>query len=215
MRIMTTFLSFLLLAGCIDTKAREQHDSINIPWDKWYFSFTTPKALPAQVTLVKLLDIDGYGYVFQTIDQPQGNSVGSWGARVGVGITTFNQAKAPPQMIAFCWDSIIDKKVYETTLFFSPDTQKKMISSEPQWNSPEEPYYFRNMVIGLAPEGKVRVWLKNNGKANIEQTSTKITTVSGNDLDMCKGVTKHPDGYVYYGDTPEFIKDKKYPYGSW
>ncbi|EEY8585763.1 type VI secretion protein, partial [Escherichia coli] len=26
---------------------------------------------------------------------------------------------------------------------------------------------------------------------------------------------KHPDGYVYYGDTPDFIKGKIYPYGNW
>ncbi|HHT0450427.1 TPA: DUF2931 family protein, partial [Klebsiella michiganensis] len=32
---------------------------------------------------------------------------------------------------------------------------------------------------------------------------------------MCKGVTGHPDGYIYYGETPDFIKDKKYPYGNW
>ncbi|EET5546969.1 type VI secretion protein, partial [Escherichia coli] len=25
----------------------------------------------------------------------------------------------------------------------------------------------------------------------------------------------HPDGYVYYGDTPDFIKGKIYPYGNW
>lgn len=75
--------------------------------------------------------------------------------------------------------------------------------------------FFRYMVIGLAPEGKVRVWLQNNGKPNIEQISTKITTTSGEGLDMCKEVTGHPDGYVYYGDTPDFIKGKKYPYGSW
>ncbi|OAT33172.1 hypothetical protein M975_1048 [Buttiauxella brennerae ATCC 51605] len=90
-----------------------------------------------------------------------------------------------------------------------------MISKEPVWDNPSEPYYFRYMVIGLAPEGKVRVWLQNNGQPNIEQTSTKITTISGEKLDMCKGVTKHPTGYVYYGETPDFIKGKKYPYGSW
>ncbi|WP_336369579.1 DUF2931 family protein, partial [Rahnella perminowiae] len=105
--------------------------------------------------------------------------------------------------------------VYETTLFFSLDTQHKMVSSEPDWANPKETYYFRYMVIGLAPEGKVRVWLKNNGDPDLLQTSTQITTVSGSDLVMCKNVTKHPDGYVYYGETPEFIKDKKYPYGNW
>jgi hypothetical protein len=32
---------------------------------------------------------------------------------------------------------------------------------------------------------------------------------------MCKNITGHPNGFTYYGDTPEFIKGKKYPYGVW
>ncbi|MDF1896816.1 DUF2931 family protein [Rahnella contaminans] len=214
MKIITGLLSLLLLAGC-SSHAQTQKESFKAPWDEWYFTFSTPKALPAQVTLVKLLDSDGYGYVFQTIDQPQGDSVGKWDSHNGLGFSPFNKAKAPPQMIKFCWDSIIDKKVYETTLFFSPDTQNKMSSSEPDWYNAKETYYFRYMVIGLAPEGKVRVWLKNNGNPDLLQSSTKITTVSGKDLDMCKGETNFPDGYEYSEGMKSFIKDKKYPYGSW
>ncbi|MDF1896813.1 DUF2931 family protein [Rahnella contaminans] len=214
MKIITGLLSLLLLAGC-SSHAQTQKGSFKAPWDEWYFTFSTPKALPAQVTLAKLLDTDGYGYVFQTIDQPQGDSVGKWDSHNGLGFSPFNKAKAPPQMIKFCWDSIIDKKIYETTLFFSPDTQNKMSSSEPGWYNAKETYYFRYMVIGLAPEGKVRVWLKNNGDPDLLQNSTKITTVSGKDLDMCKGVTKSDFSYDYDDDIKAFIKDKKYPYGSW
>jgi len=215
MKTITILLSLLLLAGCNSSKAQEKHSSIKAPWDEWYFTFSTPKALPAQVTLVKLLDTEGYGYVFQTIDQPQGKSVGTWSQYIGKGYSPFNKAKSPPKMIKFCWDSIIDKKVYETTLFFSRDTQHKMMSSEPDWSNPKETYYFRYMVIGLAPEGKVRVWLQNNGNPNFLLTSTQITTVSGKDLDMCAGVTNSDFSYGYDDDIKEFIKDKKYPYGSW
>ncbi|CAH0217788.1 DUF2931 family protein (plasmid) [Rahnella aquatilis] len=215
MKTITSLLSLLLLTGCTSGNAQEQHGTIKAPWDEWYFTFSTPKALPAQVTLVKLLDTDGYGYVFQTIDQPQGDSVGKWDTHNGLGSSPFNKAKSPPQMIKFCWDSIIDKKVYETTLYFSLDTQHKMVSSEPDWSNPKETYYFRYMVIGLAPEGKVRVWLKNNGDPDVLQTSTQITTVSGKELAMCKNETNFPDGYEYSEGMKTFIKDKKYPYGSW
>lgn len=67
MKTITGLLSLLLLAGCTGSKAHEQQRNIKAPWDEWYFAFTTPKALPAQVTLVKLLDTEGYGYVFETI----------------------------------------------------------------------------------------------------------------------------------------------------
>ena len=76
MKIIAWTLPLLLLVGCNDPAAQ---DKIKAPWDKWYFTFSTPKALPATVTLVKLMDTDGYGYgyVFKTIHQPQGNSVGT------------------------------------------------------------------------------------------------------------------------------------------
>ncbi|MEC5345301.1 DUF2931 family protein, partial [Brenneria populi] len=183
MRVLTGLLPLLLLTGWVTGNAQAKPERIKAPWDKWYFTFTTPKALPAQVTLVKLLDTEGYGYVFQTIDQPQGSSVGTWNARKSRGIPTFNQAKAPPQMIKFCWDSIIDKKVYETTLFFAPDTWQKMITPYPNVLNPQENDYRQKMIIGLAPAGVVRVWLQEYGRSDIPLSSTKITTVSGDKLD--------------------------------
>ncbi|HHA1914433.1 TPA: DUF2931 family protein [Enterobacter asburiae] len=215
MRIITTLLSFTFLVSCNSSSANDQQGKVKAPFDEWYFTFSTPKALPAQVTLVKLIDVNGYGKVFRTIDQPQGQSVGTWSQHAGKGTSPFNKASSPPQVIQFCWDSIIDKKVYETTLVFSSETKNKMLTTEPSNYSPEETYYFQYMVIGLAPEGKVRVWLKNNGRPNLEQKGTEITTVSGMDLDMCKNITGHPNGFTYYGHTPEFIKGKKYPYGTW
>lgn len=215
MHWIARMLLLLTLVASIGGCVNEHSGRIKAPFDEWYFTFSTPKALPAQVTLVKLLDINGYGMVFNTIDQPQGQSVGTWSQHAGKGTSPFNKAKSPPQVIAFCWDSIIDKKVYETTLIFSAETQKKMLSTERSNYNPKDTYYFKYMVIGLAPEGKVRVWLKNNERPNLEQTSVEITTVSGKSLDMCKGITNSDFSYGYTKTTEDFIKGKKYPYGSW
>ncbi|EPN9365485.1 DUF2931 family protein [Cronobacter muytjensii] len=174
-------LSSVSLAGC--SKPANERE-IKAPFDEWYFSFSTPKALPAQVTLVKIIDVNGYGMVFRTIDQPQGQSVGGWDQYAGQGPSPFNKTESPPRAMLFCWDSIIDKKVYETTLIFHDETWQKMLTTEVSTYSPKETYYFQYMVIGLAPEGKVRVWLENNGRPNLEQTKTKIITVSGKELDM-------------------------------
>ena len=75
--------------------------------------------------------------------------------------------------------------------------------------------YHRFMVIGLAPEGKVRVWLQNSRKPNIELTDILVETVSGDKLDMCKNITDFSRGYKYSKGTEDFIKGKKYPYGEW
>ncbi|EPN3591738.1 DUF2931 family protein, partial [Cronobacter sakazakii] len=159
--------------------------------------------------------INGYARVFRTIDQPQGSSVGSWSDHAGQGKSPFNMAPSPPTIMIFCWDSIIDKKVYETTLLFAPETWQKMLSTEKSNYSPKETYYFQYMVIGLAPEGKVRVWLNNNGRPNLEQTKTEIKTLSGKELNMCKGVTGSDFSKGYSNTTKNFIKGKTYPYGNW
>ena len=212
--IIKVILVFLLV-GSASACASEKPDSIKTPWDKWYFAFTTPKDLPAQVTLLKLLDVDGYASTYRTIDQPQGISVGKWSERNSAGNTQFNKADRLPQIMIFCWDSIIDKKVYQSTLFFSQDAWNKMTSPYPDVLKPAKNAYRQTMLIGLAPEGKVRIWLRQYGHSDILLSDTRVNTVSGKELDMCKRETNFPDGYEYSEDIKKFINGKKYPYGAW
>ncbi|EFD5002311.1 DUF2931 family protein [Escherichia coli] len=215
MKSIARIISVLFFCGSVSACISEQSKGLKVPWDKWYFAFTTPKALPAQVTLLKLLDVDGYASTYRTIDQPQGISVGKWSERNSAGNTQFNKADRLPQIMIFCWDSIIDKKIYQSTLFFTPDTWNKMISPYPDVLESAKKAYRQTMLIGLAPEGKVRVWLGQYGHSDIPLDDTKITTVSGKDLDMCKDETNFPDGYEYSEGMKKFIMDKKYPYGIW
>ncbi|EKT1270865.1 DUF2931 family protein, partial [Salmonella enterica] len=127
-------------------------------------------------------------------------------------------AKNPPQAMHFCWDSIIDKKVYETWITFGYPVWEMMLTPYPSPLDAGVQEYHRYLVIGLAPEGRVRVWLVNNGKPNTRLTEDKdilVETVSGEKLAMCKGVTRFSHGYHYIKETEDFIKDKKYPYGNW
>ncbi|ENY9401510.1 hypothetical protein ACF5F1_002262 [Salmonella enterica] len=64
MRLITTLLSSAFLVSGTSSSATGQQGKIKAPFDEWYFTFSTPKALPAQVTLVKLIDVNGYGKVF-------------------------------------------------------------------------------------------------------------------------------------------------------
>lgn len=109
---------------------------------------------------------------------------------------------------------MIDKKVYETYLTLPDSVVEKMRSP----SGKNDPYHntYNTVQIGLAPEGKVAVWLNGIGfEPNYRVTPSALKTVSGDKLELCKGVTKHPNGYKYYGDTPDFIKGKVYPYGVW
>ena len=207
------------LGASITTSAKEL-TSLLAPYDEWYFNFFYPRALVASVTYVELLDTGAYFYRFRALDSaiPSRSTVGTWQGNLHAGIASFNKAKNPPQFIHFCWDSLIDKKVYETRITFSGTVWKMMLTPYPSLAFPGEQLYHQFMLIGLAPEGKVRVWLEDSSRPNIPLTGSeviKIDTVSGDKLDMCKGITESDFSYPDDDDIVEFIQDKKYPYGEW
>ncbi|ELX5321677.1 DUF2931 family protein, partial [Salmonella enterica] len=179
-----------------------------------------PNALPADVTYVELLDTDGILYRYRALDStiPSSTTVAEWEDDLSVGMASFNKAKNPPQAMHFCWDSVIDKKVYETWITFGYPVWEMMLTPYPSpWDAGVQEYH-RYLLIGLAPEGRVRVWLENTKKPNVRLTEDKdivVETVSGEKLAMCKGVTRFSRGYKYIKETEDFIKDKKYPYGNW
>jgi hypothetical protein len=139
--------------------------------------------------------------------------VGAWNNEVRRH-AQFNKARHPPVMMLFCWDSVIDKKTYETRIVFPASLRTRMLA--PTGQDSYGTTWYDTLLIGLAPEGRVRVWLQNSGIGeNLPVEPQRLTTLSGEKLDACKGITQHPYGYAYYGETPEFIKGKTYPYGQW
>ena len=206
-----------LLTGCTAHGQRTAAETGGMPYGKWRFSFFTPYALPATVTFVMIIDTENVVSRFRTLDSSSGDPgvIGTWNNRTGSGSVHFNKALHPPVGMLFCWDSIIDKRTYETRIIFEPSLRETMLTTTGK-DSYGDTAWYDTLLFGLAPEGKVRIWLQNSAPVeNIPLTPKKITTLSGDKLDICKGVTRHPNGYVYYGDTPEFIKGKTYPYGSW
>ncbi|WP_063587513.1 DUF2931 family protein [Hafnia alvei] len=213
--ILISSLSFLTACQSAVVHEKKGNANYSAPYKQVQFQFVYPYALPAVVTYATVLDTDGYWYKFNTLDPVQGsrNSTYKWNPNVGVGLMHFNLIKNLPQEITFCWDSIIDKKNHETKVIFNSVIWKKMITSEQDaWNK-KDIFYYNSLVIGLAPEGKIRVWLKGNATLNILIATGQ--TVSGDQLTLCKGVTRFPNGYEYPEMTNEFIKGKIYPYGNW
>lgn len=187
-----------------------------LPYDEWKFLFIYPQALPALATQALMVDGSGYKTTYQYVDttEPSKVSVGRWNDRLGGVEAYYNKGKALPLMLRFCWDSVIDKKSYETLVIFKKGTWEQMTTpyTDSRW---DETYYRSTMIIGLAPEGKVSVWLGDRGNPVVAQSDAKITTVSGEKMEMCKGVTNFPNGYGYTKETKAFIEGKTYPYGNW
>ena len=189
-----------------------------LPYGKWEFAFFTPKALPAIVTHVRIVDTAGYLNTFNTLDGIHGdpNVIGKWNDKSRTGSIYFNKASHPPQYMIFCWDSIIDMKTYETSLFFPQEVWQKMKTPASYKALSGSTVWYKTMLFGLAPGGKVRVWLQDVGNhPNYPVPVTDLTTVSGDKLTVCKGITKSDFSYGYDQDIKDFIKGKTYPYGEW
>ncbi|WP_409334105.1 DUF2931 family protein [Enterobacter asburiae] len=209
------FLILATLTGCHTGEPATPEETGGMPYGKWDFAFFTPKALYADVTQALVIDEKGVVYTFRTLDSVQDSAitVGAWNNEVRRH-AQFNKARHPPVMMLFCWDSVIDKKTYETRIVFPASLRTRMLA--PTGQDSYGTTWYDTLLIGLAPEGRVRVWLQNSGIGeNLPVEPQRLTTLSGEKLDACKGITQHPYGYAYYGETPEFIKGKTYPYGQW
>ncbi|HEY3985677.1 DUF2931 family protein [Cedecea sp.] len=186
---------------------------------EWKFNFFTPKALPAMVTFAVVLDESGeWVSRYVTLDSTPAMSkvVGEWNDTSRAPSGHWNRVKYPPRHIFFCWDSIIDKKVYETRITFSAADIEKMKQPSKYKDHSGNVAYYDSIQIGLAPGGKVAVWLDGIGfEPNYRITPSALTTLSGDKLEICKGVTKSDFSYGYDKDIKDFIKGKTYPYGSW
>jgi len=221
-KIISTALLLVSVTGCTAEKspsAAAGETALGykkLPYDEWKFLFIYPWALPAQATQALMVDGAGYKTTYQYVDttRPSKVSVGRWNDRLGGVEAYYNKGKALPLMLRFCWDSVIDKKSYETQVIFKQGTWDQMTTpfTDNRWN---ETYYRSTMIIGLAPGGKVSVWLGDRGNPVVSQSDARITTVSGEKMKMCRGVTKSDFSYGYDQDIKDFIDGKTYPYGSW
>lgn len=222
---ITTLIAAALLSGCHaqepDKRPLQTDEAMSgdwtLPYGQWGFSFTTPYGLSARVKHARIIDTDGYLYRFFTLDPTQDdpNIVGKWNTRIsGVNIN-FNKVNKPPQYLVFCWDSHIDKKTYETRVVFSPETWLRMKTPASQRDSENQPVWYDRMLIGLAPEGKVRLWLEGGTDPNLPIKPIKLETVSGDQLRLCKSMVRDKASYKSIKRVEEFIKDKTYPYGEW
>ncbi|CBA20839.1 DUF2931 family protein [Erwinia amylovora] len=206
----------LLLNGCQTGKPRTPQETGEMPYGKWRFAFFTPHALPAVVTRAMIIDSEKVVSSYRTLDGTPGDpdTIQKWRDRTRIP-AHFNKARHPPVLMLFCWDSIIDKKTYETQIIFPPSLRKIMLTPTGKDRQGNTAWY-KTLLFGLAPEGKVRIWLQNSAAGdNVALEPKKITTLSGDQLDACKGITRHSQGYGYTQTTQDFIKGKTYPYGEW
>lgn len=221
MRLKIALALTLLVSGCYASEQQTPEETGTMPYGKWGFAFFTPHALPAVVTYAALIDSSNVVSKFRMLDSTSGDpdTVQTWNNQVRMH-AQFNKVRHPPVTMVFCWDSIIDKKTYETQIVFKPSLRETMLTpTGKDWRG--DTAWYDTMLFGLGPEGKVNIWLQNSGGGkNIPLEPKRIDTLSGDKLDICKNIPTRidfnysiPDGYDQY--IKDFIKGKTYPYGTW
>ncbi len=217
MKLKIALALTLLIGGCHASEPQTPEETGTMPYGKWGFAFFTPNALPAVVTYAALIDSGNVVSKFRTLDSTLNDrdTVQTWSNTTPNGGIIFNKARHPPVSMVFCWDSIIDKKTYETQIIFKPSLREIMLTPTGT-DRYGKTAWFKTILFGLAPEGKVKIWLQDSaGGKNVPLEPKRMVTLSGDKLDICKGITTHSQGYGYTKTTQKFIKDKTYPYGSW
>ncbi len=222
MRLKIALALVLLMVGCHASEPQTPEETGTMPYGKWGFAFFTPNALPAVVTYAALIDSGNVVSKFRTLDSTLNDrdTVQTWSNTTPNGGIIFNKARHPPVSMVFCWDSIIDKTTYETQIIFKPSLREIMLTPTGTDRYGKTAWY-KTLLFGLAPEGKVKMWLQDSaGGKNVPLEAKRMVTLSGDKLDICKEVPTRidfnysiPDGYDQF--IKDFIKDKKYPYGTW
>ncbi|WP_338804638.1 DUF2931 family protein [Xenorhabdus griffiniae] len=216
---LTACQSYLHGKRVVNYKPIVRH-SEPLPYENWRFQFITPEYFPVSISFVQFQDEDNY--IVQKF-MPDGansdyRSVTTWNKKLGGGSSGINNyGEALPRSLTVCWDSVIDKKSYQTTFDFTPDVRQLM--REPYIGRRVKGYiFYRDTIfVGLAPGGAARAWLrgydKNNGDNILIATGE---SVFGEKMTVCQGKTKVLNGYSEYPKyIKDFIKGKKYPYGEW
>ncbi|WP_312156454.1 DUF2931 family protein [Lelliottia nimipressuralis] len=215
------FTMMLTTTGCHSNIPTSPEETGEMPYGLWEFAFFTPKDLPAFVNYVGIIDDKKVVYSFRSLDSVDDSwaTVGTWNNKVRRH-AQFNKARHPPVTMLFCWDSIIDKKTYETRITF-PESLGDQMSVSTGLDHYGDKAWNNTLLFGLAPGGKVRVWLQNSsgGNGSIPLEPKRITTMYGDKLEGCKGISNLDMSYEIPGgydqNIKDFIKGKIYPYGEW
>ena len=221
LKIFILPLLLMILSGCRAGEPQTPEETGTMPYGNAGFAFFTPKGLPAVVTKALIIDSKRVVYTYRALDGTQENSgsVERWDLRARR-IVQRNKIRHAPAQMLFCWDSIIDRKTYQTTIIFSSELQTQMSTPTGKDRRGDTSWY-KTLLFGLAPEGKVRIWLQNSTASdNLPVTPVSITTTSGDKLTVCNKFPSRinfnysiPDGYDPF--IKDFIKGKTYPYGNW
>lgn len=169
---------------------------------KWTGTLSAPKEYQMQV-YYGLLIADDYQYPFTDI---WGNISNGWGNEGGSGGTSDKMADLP-HTLEFTWYSLVENKFYAGHWDLDKEKIKKLFNegfSEPYFDSFKKGTY-HTFVIGLAPKGRLVVWLSGGGH------QVEIGSFQGKEIKISREEAYDKFKYAFEpGYREEMLKDKSH-----
>ncbi|MBB2899042.1 DUF2931 family protein [Pseudomonas sp. AS2.8] len=152
------------LAGCQSSAAPKPE----LPYDAWYLGFLAPNYMEVWLELANVSDIDGRFFPnamggVVAMGQPASLSANAkgWPRRIGSGKGLYMTGLDLPYMVALRWQSMIEPQTYQVVFAVPVWARKKMVERLPAECpvSGRTSDYRKDLTIGLAPGGVVKVWI--------------------------------------------------------
>lgn len=213
MKRLAMLLCLALLGGC----AHAGKGPGSLPYPYWRLGFLAPDYMEVWIETADVEDIRGWSFphmgggvaAIDTPDDLSGDAQG-WGSRIGWGGGRFVTGADLPQRIFVRWQSLAEPQTYRVTLEIPERARQLMVEKlEPPCTTM---MYRQALVVGLAPGGIVRAWVRSTCGESIEILHAQAEVEP-------KGPSQGKTGGQYAlplePSAKAYIDKHGIPYGSW
>ncbi len=152
------------LAGCQSSASPKP----KLPYDAWYLGFLAPNYMEVWLELANVSDMDGRffpkamgGVVAMGEPADLSDTAVGWPERIGSGKGRYMTGLGLPYMIAVRWQSLVEPQTYQAVFAIPTWARAKMLERLPAECpvSGRTSDYRKDLTIGLAPGGVIKVWI--------------------------------------------------------
>lgn len=198
-----------LLAGCASAPAKSK-----LPYDAWRLGFLAPHYMSVWTEDAIVEDVRGRvftRYDSGTVAIAYSGDPNGWPVTQSMGAGRNVIGADLPQRIYVRWQSLVEPQTYRVTLEIPESVRRQMLSRAESLAVPGKFDYQNAVVIGLAPGGWVKVWVKSPGGDRVEVLCQQAEVEpKGPDQG------RHDGRYVTLpARAKEYIDRHPIPYDSW
>ncbi|MBU8977319.1 DUF2931 family protein [Lysobacter sp. MMG2] len=116
-----------------------------------------------------------------------------------------------PTRIYVRWQSLVEPQTYRITLTIPDHARRLMLQKGQDVHYPDQWEYRRDLIIGLAPGGKVALWIGGPGVSAVE-----ILRAQAEVEPLGPDLGQHGGKYVTLSEqAKQYIQKNGIPYDSW